>query len=247
MRIIYTITIAALCTTLCTPLFAESNSKGPKSAVVVGTLKSSSDSGFQVLQKGDHLRDLKLTNKSKIHYIGMPSSADHKPTVGYAVKAKVDKDGSIKSILFTQPVGKTSPLGNERLKMSAQALYAKVDADQNGGVDYVEFARAIYDSPKHGPDGFHKNDKDNSGMLDAKEFAKHLSTVAWWKLSRKTPTEWIKQADKDADGKLTVEEFKTICTSGNHIENVYRRTDKDKSGNLDAKETTAYIHSITGG
>ena len=177
MRIIYTITIAALCTTLCTPLFAESNSKGPKSAVVVGTLKSSSDSGFQVLQKGDHLRDLKLTNKSKIHYIGMPSSADHKPTVGYAVKAKVDKDGAIKSILFTQPVGKTSPLGNERLKMSAQALYVKVDADQNGGVDYVEFARVIYDSQKHGPDGFHKNDKDKSGNLDAKETTAYIHSI----------------------------------------------------------------------
>ena len=243
MKIIYTLSIAAVCTSL----FAESNSKGPNSPVVVGTLKSSTDSGFQVLQEGDQLRDLKLTEKSNIHYVGIPTGADHIPTVGYGVAAKVEKDGSIKDILFTQPVGKTTPFDNERLTMSAEMLFAKADADHNGGVDYVEFARTIYHSPKHGPDGFRKADKNSDSVLDKAEFVEALSKVSWWKLSRKTPDVWFSQADKNGDGMLDIKEFAGISTSGNHIENIFKRTDRDESGSLNQSETAVYIRSVTHG
>lgn len=226
-------------------LHAQSNSKGASSPVVVGVLKSAEGNQFQVLQGGELLRKLVLGPKSQVHYVGMHDKADHHPVPGYGVKAKVAKDGSIKSILFTQPIGKTVPLGERRLMISERELLEEIDRDRDGKVSYVEFARSIYDSPKHGPDGFRKNDKDGDGGLNQKEFNRSLSAVAWWKLSRKPPADWIATADKDDNGNLTLEEFKTICTGGNHIDNVFRRTDKDKSGDLSGTEVTAYIKSIT--
>ena len=213
--------------------------------MVVGVLKSAEGNQFQVLQSGGLLRQLVVGHRSQVHYVGMHDKADHQPVPGYGVKAKVEKDGGIKSILFTQPIGKLVPLGESRLIMSERELLEKIDVDRNGKVSYVEYARSMYNSPKHGPDGFRKNDKDGDGGLNQKEFNRILSSVAWWKLSRKTPADWIATADKDNDGKLTLEEFKMICMSGNHIDNNFGRTDKDKSGDLSSKEVTAYIKSIT--
>lgn len=226
-------------------LHAQSNSKGPISPVVVGVLKSVDGNQLQVMQNGELLRKLFLGSKSRVHYVGMHDKVDHHPVLGYGVKAKVEKDGSIKSILFTQPIGKLVPLGERRLLMSERELLKKIDVDQNGKVSYVEFARSIDDSPKHGPDGFRKNDKDSDGGLNQKEFNRMLSAVVWWKLSRKTSADWISNADKDENGKLTLDEFKMICTSGNHIGNIFHRSDKDKSGDLSGKEVTFYIKSIT--
>jgi len=239
------VTYSLLTHFLSTPLYAQSNSKGPHSPIVVGVLKSADRNQFQVLQSGQNPRHLVLTQKSQIHYVGMPDKADHHPVPGYGVKAKVDKDGRIKSVLFTHPLGKLAPLSDARLSLSEQELLAKADADQDGNVSYVEFSRSIHHSPKHGPDSFRKNDKDGDGMLNQKEFNRSLQGVAWWTLSRKTPAEWIATADNNHNEKLTLDEFKVICTSGNHIDNVFRRADKDKSGDLSVKEATAYIHSIT--
>ncbi|MDE0866436.1 MAG: EF-hand domain-containing protein [Rubripirellula sp.] len=230
---------------LSAPLYAQSNSKGPDSLVVVGVLKSAHADQFQVLQSGEYLRSLVISQKSQIQYVGMPDKADHHPVPGYGVKARVEKNGSIKSILFTQPIGETMPLGDKRLAMSERELLTEVDADQDGKVSYVEFSRFVYHSPKHGPDSFRKNDKDGDGMLNQKEFMQSLKDVAWWTLSRKTPAEWIASADNNNNEKLSLEEFKVICTSGNHIDNVFRRTDKDKSGDLSVMEAIAYIKSIT--
>ena len=226
-------------------LHGQSNSKGASSPVVVGELKSVEGNQFKVLQGGELLRKLVLRPKSHVHYVGMHDKAAHHPVAGYGVKAKVEKDGSIKSILFTQPIGKMVPLGERRLMMSERELFEKIDEDRNGMVSYVEFARSIYHSPKHGPDGFRKYDRDGDGGLNQEEFNRSLSTVAWWKFSRKQPADWIANADEDDNGKLTLDEFKAICTSGNHIDNVFRRTDKDKSGDLSGTEVTAYIESIT--
>lgn len=226
-------------------LQAQSNSKGKNSPVVVGFLKSANGNELQVLQSGELLRKLVLGPKSQIHYVGMQDQNDHHPVPGYGVKAKVGKDGSIKSILFTHPIGKKVRLGERRLTMSERDLFEKVDVDRNGKVSYAEFAQSIYDSPKHGPDGFRKNDKDGDGGLNQEEFKRSLITVAWWELSRKTPADWMTTADLDNNRKLTLEEFKTICSGGNHIDNVFRRTDKDNSGDLSHNEVTAYIESVT--
>jgi Ca2+-binding EF-hand superfamily protein len=234
---------------LLTPVFSESNSKGPNSLVVVGALKGVDSSGtqFEVLQDGDHTRKLYSDAKTKVYFIGLPNKANHKPMVGYGVKASSEKDGRLKSISFTPEIDEPKPLGAEKLAMSATELFARVDRDDNSRVGYAEFSETIYYSPKHGPDSFRKADKDSDGELNLKEFAVAVSSVSWWKLSRKTPDEWFTQADKNRDGMLDIKEFASICTSGNHIENIFKRTDGDESGSLTQRETAAYIRSVTHG
>ena len=82
-------------------------------------------------------------------------------------------------------------------------------------------------------------------MLDATEFNTALSGVSWWKLSRMAADEWFDQSDEDKDDTLSIKEFASICTSGNHIENIFKRADGDKSGGLTRSETEAYIRSVT--
>ena len=53
------------------------------------------------------------------------------------------------------------------------------------------------------------------------------------------------QADENKDDTLSIKEFASICTSGNHIENIFKRADGDKSGGLTRSETEAYIRSVT--
>jgi len=77
------------------------------------------------------------------------------------------------------------------------------------------------------------------------EFVEALSKVSWWKISRKTPDEWFIQADSNRNNNLDVKEFSQICTSGNHIGNIFKRTDRDTSGKLSLQETVAYIHNVT--
>ena len=138
-------------------------------------------------------------------------------------------------------------VGEKRLTMTERELFNEVDKDASRSVSYVEFSKHIYYSPKHGPDSFRKADRDRDGVLGTAEFMNALSGVSWWKLSRQTADEWFLQADKNRDEMLDVEEFATICTSGNHIENVFKRADEDKSGSLTQHETVAYIRSVTHG
>ena len=161
------------------------------------------------------------------------------------MKASCGKDGQIKTITFTPPVGKPSAIGEQRLTMTVQELFKEVDKDGSKSISYPEFSTSIYYSPKHGPDSFRKTDQDSDGVLNAAEFNKALSGVSWWKLSRTTPDEWFVQADENKDGTLSIKEFAIICTSGNHIENIFKRADEDKSGGLTQRETEAYIRSVT--
>ena len=228
---------------------AQSNSKGRDSSVVVGTLKSVDSSGtkFDVLQSGEHLRKLYVNSDSKVNFVGLPAHGKQKPRVGLGVKATCENDGRVKTISFTPPVGDPSMLGEERLKMTERELFKEVDKDASNSISYVEFSKYIYHSPKHGPDSFRKYDKDSDGALATAEFVEALSKVSWWILSRKTPGEWFNQADKNRDGMLDSNEFASICTSGNHIENIFKRVDQDKSGSLAQRETEAYIRSVTHG
>ncbi|MEC9095014.1 MAG: hypothetical protein VX776_00195 [Planctomycetota bacterium] len=228
---------------------AQSNSKGVSSAIVVGTLKSVDSSGtqFDVQQSGESLRKLYADSESKIHFVGMPTKVSQKPEPGMGVKASCQKDGRVKAITFTPQVGEPAMLGENRLQMTESELLKAVDKDASNSVSYVEFSKYIYHSPKHGPDSFRKVDSDNNGVLDPAEFTEALGSVAWWKLSRKTPVEWFTQADVNMDTKLDIREFSSICTSGNHLDNIFKRTDRDGSGSLDQRETTAYIRSIVHG
>ena len=228
---------------------AKSGSEGSEKSVVVGTLASVDSSGkiFDVRQSDEHLRKLNLNSKSKVYYVGLPVKSEQKPQVGFGVKASCGKNGLIKTITFTPPVGESSMLGEKRLAMTERQLFSEVDKDASKSVSYVEFSKHIYHSPKHGPDSFRKADANSDGVLDAAEFIEALSGVSWWKISRKTSAEWFVQADKNSDDMLDIHEFSFICTSGNHIENVFKRADEDKSGSLTQRETAAYIRSVTYG
>ncbi len=226
---------------------AKPNSKGADSAIVVGTLTRVDSSGkaFDVQQTGESLRTLRLDSKSKVYFVGFSGKSKHEPQAGFGVKASCGKDGQIKTITFTPPVGEPSTLGEKRLTMTEQELFIEVDKDGSKSISYPEFSTYIYHSPKHGPDSFQKTDQDGDGVLNATEFKKALSGVSWWTLSRKTPEKWFVQADENNDGTLTIEEFAGICTSGNHIENIFKRADEDTSSGLTQRETEAYIRSVT--
>ena len=234
---------------LATNVLAQSNSKGAGSSVVVGTLRSVDSSGtrFEVLQNGELLRKLYTNSESKIDYVGLPTKDQQKPEPGMGVKASCQKDGRVKSILFTPQIGEPAMLGENRLQMTESELFQAVDKDASKSISYVEFSKYIDHSPKHGPDSFRKVDRDRNGVLDPAEFTEALGKVSWWKLSRKTPVEWFTRADTNKDTRLDTWEFSSICTSGNHLENIFKRADRDGSGSLDPGETAAYIRSITHG
>ena len=229
--------------------YAQSNSKGENSSVVVGILKEVNAAGeeFKVLQAGELVRELHTDSKSKVYFVGIANEAARKATAGYGVKASCDKDGRIKTITFTPPIPESEPLGEKRLSMTPAELFQQVDADKDGRVGYAEFSRSVYHSPKHGPDHFRKADGDSDGGLSSDEFRKALEKVSWWTLSRKAPEAWFQEADVDGDEKLSMKEFAHICASGNHIDNVFKRADRDDSGDLSSHETAAYIRSVTHG
>lgn len=232
-----------------THVLAQSNSKGAKSQVVVGVLKSVDASGkrFEVLQEGNFVRKLLTHDKSKVYFVGLPKEADRRPSVGLGVKASTENGGMVKSITFTPAIGKAKPLGEEKLTLSAGELFSKVDRDADGRVSYGEFSEAIYYSPKHGPDAFRNADRDGNGTFDSQEFEQALAKVSWWKLSRKTAVDWFREADKNRDSDLEIKKFSLICSSGNHIDRIFKRADGDASGSLSQQETANYIRSVTHG
>ena len=228
---------------------AQNNRKGKDSRVVVGILKSIDATGtkFEILQSGGQQRELQTNAKSVVRFVGLPADVARKPETGMEVKATCEKDDSIKSITFTPPIGEPAILGDKRLKMTVRELFEEVDKDANTSISYVEFSKYIYHSTKHGPDTFRKADQNGNGGLNWAEFADALKKVSWWKLSRKTPDEWFAQADKNGNKHLDAKEFAWICTSGNHLENIFKRTDIDESGSLSQQEVTTYILGITQG
>ena len=229
------------------PIQAQKSRKEQAKTIVVGEIKSIDSSGtkFDVLQKGEKLRRVYVNSESKVVFVGLPRNGAQKPMIGLGVKASCDNDGRVKTIIFTPPIGKPAMLGETRLSMTTPELFRTIDKDTSNSISYVEFSKYIYHSPKHGPDSFRKADNDCDGILNVAEFAEALSKVSWWRLSRMTPNEWFLHADKNRDDSIDIKEFAEICTSGNHIENIFKRTDKDKSGGLSQSETTVYIRSIT--
>jgi Ca2+-binding EF-hand superfamily protein len=225
---------------------AKSNSKGVDSPLAIGTITAISADGktLTILQGGEHKRDLVISGRTELIFVGMPKSA-RRLAVGHGVKASV-KGGSVKSVKVTLPIGQAASLGKDRTKLSVNQILAKANENGDGGLDYVEVSRWIHHSPKHGPDSFLKADKNDDGLLDGAEMTKLLAGVSWWEYSRKSSDEWFRQADANGDGVLDLKEFTTIAAGKNHAENVFKRTDKNKDKALDPKEVAKYVDQLIG-
>lgn len=233
-----------LLSTLSLSLFAESNSKGGNSPISVGVIKSISEDqqSIQIRQGGDIDRTLNIPNPNVLHFVGMPESS-RQLKVGYGIKAKV-QNNTINSAKVTLPLKDSADLGPNKTKMSPSDIFQKTDENGDGMIDYVEMSRWVYLSPKHGPDKFSGADKNQDGGLNEPEFTPLLQEVSWYKLSRKTPEDWFAQADTNQDQALSLQEYKAISTSKNHVENHFKRNDTDKNGSLSLEELTS---SLEGG
>ena len=225
----------------------KSISRGPDSPVLYGEIITASDDKkiVTILQSGSDKREIKITKKTKLSFVGM-AKENQELKVGYWGKAKV-KNGEDGSLKFTQPVGKLNPLGPERISMDEKSIFTAVDVNRDNGIDYVEMSRSIYHSPKHGPDKFEKCDVDANGLLDQKEFPILLDQLAWWKFSRRSSNDWFAQGDSNGDGKLDEEEFGQTFDGGNHTKNRFKRADSDKSGFLDKVEITDFYKGLISG
>lgn len=225
-----------------------SNTKGPDAPVVLGVITAVDGKVLTVRVPAIEAqqtieRRISLTDRTVLSYLDIPELARQTPTVGYQIKGLAEDDRRLlKSAILSPPLGEPARLGPERISMSSEELFAKTDTDANGKVSYGEFSRTIELSPKHGPNDFQAADKNKDGVLDATEFLERLQSVTWWRLSRKTPKEVFAQSDRDGNGALTMKEFAEICAG--HLDAVFPRYDRNKSGDLDEQEVADYIKRV---
>jgi Ca2+-binding EF-hand superfamily protein len=189
-------------------------------------------------------RSFTLHDQAKIYYVSfLKAKKEIKP--GFVIRAGVDSKGRCGQLWVTLPI----PVENlnpsaKMLKMTSAELHQMADSNGDGELSYVEYATAIYRSPKHGPVGFNKSDRDKSGTLNRKEFASKLEGVKWYKISRKTPAQWHAEADANSDGVLSKKEFVTFLGSTAHLDTFFKRADKDGSGDLSVADLAGFIDSI---
>ena len=189
-------------------------------------------------------KTFKIDDKTRIAYVSF-LDADEEIKAGFFIRAQVDGKGRCGQLWVTLPIPeeKLNPSA-DMLAMTPEELFEMADSDGDEELSYVEYATAIYRSPKHGPVGFNKSDKNKSGTLNQKEFATKLESIKWFRVSRKTPAEWHAEFDADSDGALNKEEFIAFLGSTAHIDTFFKRGDKDKSGGISVEELAGFIDSI---
>ena len=186
-------------------------------------------------------KTFKLHDKTKIGYVSF-LDADKEIKPGFVIRAAVDSKGQCHQMWVTLPIPdeKLKPSA-EMLAMTAAELHQMTDTNGDGEVSYVEYAIAIYRSPKHGPIGFGKSDRDKSGTLNLKEFESRLKGIKWYRVSRKTPAQWHAEFDANSDGALNKQEFIAFLGSAAHITVFLKRADRDSSGGISVEELAGYI------
>ncbi len=189
-------------------------------------------------------RTFTLNDKTRITYVSF-LKAKKEIKSGFVVRAGVDAKGQCGQLWVTLPIPEDDLKPTAAmLKMTPAELHKMADRNDDGGLSYVEYANAIYRSPKHGPVGFMKSDRDNSGTLNVKEFASKLEGIKWYRISRKTPAEFHADADADSDGVLSKQEFVTFLGSTAHLDTFFKKADQDRSGDISVVELSGYIDSI---
>jgi len=189
-------------------------------------------------------RSFTINDQTKINYVSfLKVEKEIKP--GFVIRAGVDSKGSCDQLWVTLPIPKEKLKPSAKmLTMTPAGLYEMADSNDDDELSYVEYATAIYRSPKHGPVGFMKADKDKSDTLNLKEFEAKLVGLKWYRISRKTPAEWHAEADANSDGVLSKKEFVTFLGSTAHLDTFFKRADKDGSGDLSVADLAGFIDSI---
>lgn len=217
-----------------------------KGEILHGIVESVEGKTFKLNYRRED-REVKIVDRTKVTYISFLGEKEEVKK-GYVVRASVDEEGNCSSLYVTLPIPLDKIVPTQAmLKMTPKQLHEFADANGDGELSYVEYAKALYRSAKHGPVGFGKSDKDKSGTLSLKEFEPKLEGIKWYRISRKTAAEWHKEADADSDGVLSEKEFVTVLGSTAHLDVFMKRTDKDKSGDISVEEVDGYIEMVLQG
>ncbi len=224
---------------------AEKKSSASQDSMLIGIVEEAHPDHLMIATTM-HKRQKKrliLNNQSDVKYVGYDEKK-HEVETGSMFRAQVSGD-VITSMYVTPAIGDglVDPTP-EMLKMTPGELFQLADKNQNGKISYAELSQAIKPhKPKHGPVMFYKADTDKTGALNRAQFDELLVTVTWWKMSRKTPDEMFKASDQDADGVLSEEEFAILQGTEAHVDKIFRSVDKNKSGDLDPAEASAFINA----
>ena len=240
MKTNLTFIIVAICLTFAASRVAAQN----KSGETLHGFVESVDGNKITVNHRRKSRVFTINDQTKIHYVSfLKAKKEIKP--GFVIRAGVDSKGRCNQLWVTLPIPeeKLKPSA-KMLTMTPAELHKMADSNGDGEVSYVEYATAIYRSPKHGPVGFGKSDRDKSGTLNPQEFESRLKGIKWYRISRKTPAQWHAEFDADSDGALNKEEFIAFLGSTAHIETFLKRADKDKSGGISVEELADFIKTI---
>ena len=240
MKTHLTFSLVVVCLTFASSEIAAQEKKGE---ALHGVVESVNGSKITVNHRRKS-RPFTLNDETEIRYISfLKAQEEIKP--GFFVRAGVDSKGQCKQLWVTLPIpeAKLKPSA-KMLTMTPAELHKMADSNGDGELSYVEYATAIYRSPKHGPVGFNKSDRDRSGTLNRKEFASKLEGIKWYRISRKTPAEWHAEVDANSDGVLSKQEFVTFLGSMAHLDTFFKRADKDRSGDLSVADLAGFIDSI---
>lgn len=114
-------------------------------------------------------------------------------------------------------------LGHEKSKATREAerIVRVMDCDGDGFIDLNEFIDAVNDDGKFSSeskedylmDAFLIFDTDKNGLISARELQKVLSSLGDNKCSLKECRRMIKGVDKDGDGFVDFEEFRSMMTA----------------------------------
>ena len=75
-----------------------------------------------------------------------------------------------------------------------------------------------------------------------------MQRLGWWRLSRKTPETWLKEADRNKSGELDLEELRGVIGSAHgKLDKVFAKLDKDRSGGISVGELTPYLNAEIAG
>lgn len=231
---------------ICALTLSAESKKKKTPEVIANVVEVHSDHLVVKTTKGKVLtRKISLNENSEIIYVGFDGEKKEiKPKC--TLRASLQGD-TVKKMYLTPPIEKQflDP-DPEMLKMDFSELFQLADINKNGRISYAELTEKIKaHAPKHGATNFYKKlDLDKSGALDGQEFELAVGNSLWWKMSRRSPEEMFKTADKDNNQILSMEEFAIFRGTEAHLKALLGRADKNKSGDVDLNEAKAHVNEL---